>query len=104
MKFQEAFNKVYDIELEETIRDNPGQNVQMAIEKKSAKLMSMIWNILAVSGGKFDDLAYVDKHNNIISVPLKKEKDSKKDDNKKSSAQNIAAEGDNDSGSGAENS
>ena len=73
MKFQEAFDKIFDIEKEEVIKENPGLNIEFGIEPKTAKIMALVWNMLAVTGGNFDDLARIDKNKNVVSIPLPEE-------------------------------
>ena len=73
MKFQEAFDKIFDIEKEEVIKENPGLNIEFGIEPKTAKIIALVWNMLAVTGGNFDDLARIDKNKNVVSIPLPEE-------------------------------
>jgi len=66
MKFEEAFNAAYDIENDRSIASGKGK---LKISRETAKIVSFLWNMLAVSQNKLDDFVYIDKNNNIISIP-----------------------------------
>lgn len=80
MKFEEAFNEIFEIEKKRSEKEG----FNFAVEPKTAKILAFLWNMLAVSSCNFDDIVYINKHNDIVSEPLKtqpKGKKSKPSDN-----------------------
>lgn len=89
MKFKEAFDKVLDeIFLEIGGQDFARQDAMQrsAVTPREARLLAIIWNMLAVSQKKLDDLVYIDKNTDILSTPINeksKEDKNSTEDNKK---------------------
>lgn len=73
MKFEEAFNKTFEIE---KVR-NEKKGMVFAIQPGTAKVLAFFWNMVKVAGGKLDDFVAIDENNNIIQVDKPKEKKSK---------------------------
>lgn len=68
MKFNDAWEKIYDTIPEEArLRSDDPDSI------KSAKIMAIIWSMLAVSENRLDDICYIDNYKNIVSVELQKE-------------------------------
>lgn len=80
MKFEEAFNEVFEIEKKRSEKNG----FKFSIESKTAKILAFFWNMLTVSNGIFDDIVYIDKNNNIISVPFKRKEEIPQPKGKKS--------------------
>lgn len=74
MKFEEAFDKVFEIEKKRA--ESEGKS--FAVTPASAKTMAYFWSMLAVADSKLDDIVYLGKHNEIISNPLHGKTKSKK--------------------------
>ena len=71
MKFEEAFNYAF----EKAQKQSEKAEEQFGVTPSTAKILAFMWNMLAKAQGVFDDIAHIDRSNNIISVPLvKKEK------------------------------
>jgi hypothetical protein len=96
MDFKTVIDKLHEMETEKLIKDNPGTIVSFAFEKKTAQILSLVYNMIALTGGKTEGLAGFGKDGQALSIEIeKKEKD------KKSSEKIIAAKGgDGDSGEG----
>lgn len=71
MKFNEAFNETFDKFKELSLELKEGE---FAIQTQTFKTLAFFWNMMVVTGGKFDDLVYIDKNKSIISIPLTKPK------------------------------
>lgn len=66
MKFEEAFDKVFEIEKKRA--ESEGKS--FAVTPASAKTMAYFWSMLAVAASELDDIVYLGKHNEIISTPI----------------------------------
>ncbi len=74
MKFEQAFDKIFEIEKERMKKEGiPNYSVS----PKTAKAIAFLWSMLAVTGTKIDDIAYIDANNNIVSMPIPETKESK---------------------------
>ena len=63
MKFEEALDKAYE---QMPLGTTPkGDNNYI-------KIVSLLWNMMAVSKNVLDDIVYISENNNIISMPLQK--------------------------------
>jgi len=95
MTFQEAFDKAFEAEKERQEKDN----VKFAVTPSTARILAFMWNIFAAAEGQFDDMAAIDKNNNIVSIPLEtsEEKTEKRGRKKKDTepSDNINKAGDN---------
>jgi len=67
MKFQEAFDKAFEIHEKE----NKKKNNVFAITPGTAKILAFLWTMLAVAEKRLDDFCFVDDNNTIISIPIK---------------------------------
>jgi hypothetical protein len=76
LKFQEAFDKVFDKERERFAKSGKGEFV---VVPATAKILTFLWNMIAIANNELDDTVYLDAGLNIISQPLKEKKDKKKD-------------------------
>ena len=83
MKFNEAWDKIYDTIPEDArLRSDDKDNV------RSAKIMSILWSMLSLAmredEKRLDDIAYIDNNMNIVSVSIADgEKPEKEKKNKK---------------------
>jgi len=75
MKFEDAFNKVFDIENEQSKKFGQGD---FKVSSNTAKTLAFLWSMIAVAKGKLDDFAHIDKSNKIVSISLSKEKEEEK--------------------------
>lgn len=75
MKFNDAFNNVFD---RENKRSQEAGEGELGFTPATTKILAMAWNICAEAGGKFDDFVYVDKKNNIVSIPIAEEEKTEK--------------------------
>ena len=66
MKFEQAFDKAFEIEAARSKKEGG----RFAIEPKTAKILAFFWNMMAIAENKQEDFAYIDKNNNIVSVPV----------------------------------
>ena len=66
MKFEQAFDMAFD----EAKKRAEAKGEIFAVEPKSAKIMAFIWNIMASAQGNFEDFAYINKENEIVSIPI----------------------------------
>lgn len=84
MTFQEALIKAVNFEKEKESED--GLNFA-GIEPKTMKVLSLFWNMMAVSGKVLDDLVYINNNTDIKSISIKPEKGNKpKSSDKKKAA------------------
>lgn len=67
MKFEEAFDKVYEIENERSQNEGRGR---LIIQPGTAKSLAFLWSMLAVSQNVLDDIVSIDQNNNIVSFPV----------------------------------
>lgn len=63
MKFDDAFEKV--------LKKMPKEQMPSG-DDNIAKTLAFLWSLVAIAKNKLDDIAYIDKNNNIISIPLQK--------------------------------
>lgn len=64
MNFKDALYEVLDNILP---KENDKENV---VDRQTVKILSLMWNMLAVSKKELDDLVHIDENNNIKSVPI----------------------------------
>jgi hypothetical protein len=65
MKFNDAWEKVVANTPPDS-RIKPDDRPEI----KNAKMMALIWSIIAISENVLDDIAYIDNTMNIVSIPL----------------------------------
>jgi hypothetical protein len=70
MKFDEAFDKAFEIEQKCCEREGLGH---FFIQLSTAKILAFMWNII-VAAEKKEDFAYVDSKKNVVIVPAEKKK------------------------------
>ena len=85
MKFEEAF----DLAFEESRQRELLDGIKFTVKPDTAKVLTFFWTMLAFAQNKLDDMAYLDKNFEIISVPLKKEPTGKKSEVKKAADKPI---------------
>jgi len=84
MKFEDAFNQAID-KMDADIKNKNPDARPTRVKKDTAKILSIMWNILAVAQNKLDDIVYIDDTMNIRSFPLSGDKGKKEPKGKKSS-------------------
>ena len=87
MKFNDAFEKA--IEAKEK-----SEGADTGVSPQTAKILALIWSMIAISKNKLDDLVYIDENNKIVSLPLpvKDKDDEKKTTGQKSKSSNKTAQ------------
>jgi hypothetical protein len=84
MNFNDAWNEALKVTPPE---DRPKGNIMYA------KVMAMMWTILAIAGKKgLDDIAYINENKDIVSIPLKKSASTKKTGKGKSKKKDEAVD------------
>lgn len=71
MKFEDALTVAVN---KEKLEEKKEDIVFDGIEPKTLKILSLLWNMIAASGGKFDDLVYVTSRGDLVSMPIKEKK------------------------------
>ena len=92
MKFQEAFDRAFDLFQEQQQLQKGGEGVEFRVTRGTSQILAFLWSMLAVAQNVLDDMAYIDDDNTIVSIPLKdseetegkKEKKTKKQTGQKS--------------------
>jgi len=72
MNFKEALYGVLD---EKMPKIDGKENV---INLEQAKILALLWSMIALSENVLDDIAYIDKTKEIVSIPLQKSTKAKK--------------------------
>jgi hypothetical protein len=72
MKFEKAFDIVFN----EMQKKDP--DTKLVIAPGTAKVLAMLWSMLAVAENVLDDMAMIDNNNNIISLSIPEVKSDKK--------------------------
>ena len=67
MNFKDALYETLDNTL--PARPDGKENV---VNAQEARILAIMWNMLAVSKNVLDDIVYIDQNTNIISKPLQK--------------------------------
>ena len=92
MRFSESFDLAFEKEKERSA----ARGERFAVSPATAKTLAFLWNMIALGDGSFDDIVYLDKNNEIVSIPLEQEETEKQGRKKKPSL--------NEGGNGTENS
>lgn len=74
MKFQEAFDAVFDV----MSAIEKGKGMTFAVQPQTVKILAFLWSMLAVSQNVLDDCARIGNNNEIISFPIPGEKSTQK--------------------------
>jgi len=67
MKFEEAFDQAFEKEKQRAALVEE----KFIVTQATAKTLAFMWNILAIAQKELDDTVYINKNNEIVSVPLK---------------------------------
>ena len=71
MKFQEAYNKAFEIEQKES-------PTLKGVPENTARIAAFVWNMIAAADGKYDDAVVITPDLNVKSKPLNDKKSEKK--------------------------
>ena len=88
MKFEKAFDLVFEAHEKRELL----MNKKFGVSPATAKTLAYLWNMLAVAQNVLDDTVYIDDNNAIVSTPLKTQKSEKK--NKKGAVDTPPVEDD----------